>query len=82
MKIYAVVDNVDLGYHVIKAFYHLKDAEEEMYYLINKKHEKLIENYTTCPDIDGRTKTYDEAVKYVDYWFNWTQYTIEEIEVE
>jgi len=83
MKIYAVVDNVDLGYHVIKAFYHKKDAEEELQYLLTQIYNKKIEEHSTYPDfMDGKIKTYDEAKEYVDTWFNWQQLCIEEIEVE
>lgn len=83
MKIYAVVDNVDLGYHVIKAFYHRKDAEEELQHLLTESYHKKIDEHSTYPDImDGKIKTYDEAKEYVDTWFNWEELSIEEIEVE
>jgi hypothetical protein len=52
-------------------------------YLIIEEYHKKIEEHSTLPDImDNKIKTYDEAKEYVDTWFRWDQFTIEEIELE
>ena len=76
MKIYAVVDNVDLGYHVEFATLHKDKAQEALEVKIKQYYAYLIEQRM----LDG--ETYDEAKEYVDNKCRWSTYEMIEIEVE
>jgi hypothetical protein len=76
MKIYAVVDNVDLGYHVEFATLHKDKAQEALNAKVKQWDDYLIEQRM----LDG--ETYDEAKEYVDNKSRWSSYEMIEIEVE
>lgn len=75
MKIYAVVDNVDLGYHVECAFTSKDKAQEALDEKIKQKDTYVIKQRM----LQG--ETYEEAKEYVDKRC-WHNYEMIEIEVE
>jgi hypothetical protein len=75
MKIYAVVYNVDLGYHVEFATLHKDKAQEALEVKIKQWDAYLIEQRM----LQG--ETYEEAKEYVDKCC-WSNYEMIEIEVE
>ena len=75
MKIYAVVDNVDLGYHVEYASTSKDKAQEVLDIKIKKKYDYSI-NQQVLRGFD-----YEKAKENVDKCF-WTTYEMIEIEVE
>ena len=75
MKIYAVVDNVDLGYHVEFATVS-KDKAQEALDVKNKQKYDYAINQQLLRGFD-----YEKAKENVDECF-WTSYEIIEIEVE
>ena len=72
MKIYAVVDNVDLGYHIEYASTSKDKAQEE---LIKKEYDYSINQQVL------RGYDFEKAKENVDKCF-WTSYELIEIEVE
>ena len=75
MKIYAVVDYVDLGYHIEFATLHKDKAQEALEVKI-----KQYDDYRIKQRMLGG-KTYEEAKEYVDKCC-WNNYELIEIEVE
>jgi hypothetical protein len=75
MKIYAVVDNVDLGYHVEYASTSKDKALKALNVKIKQWDDYLIEQRM----LEG--ETYEEAKEYVDKRC-WRSYEMIEIEVE
>jgi len=75
MKIYAVVDNVDLGYHIEFATLHKDKAQEALDVKVKQWDDYLIEQRM----LQG--ETYEEAKEYVDKCCR-RSYEMIEIEVE
>jgi hypothetical protein len=75
MKIYAVVDNVDLGYHVEFACISKDKAQEALDVKIKQKYDYAIKQQVL------RGFDYEKAKEIVDEGF-WTTYELIEIEVE
>lgn len=75
MKIYAVVDNVDLGYLVEFATLHKDKAQEALDIKLKQKYDYKVRQQVL------RGFDYDKAKENVDKCF-WSDYEIIEIEVE
>ena len=75
MKIYAVIYNVDLGYHIEYASTSRDKAQEELDIKIKQKYDYSI-NQQVLRGFD-----YEKAKENVDKCF-WTSYEMIEIEVE
>jgi len=75
MKIYAVIDNVDLGYHVEFATISKDKAQEALNIKIKQKYDYDVKQQVL------RGFDYEKAKENVDECF-WTSYEMIEIEVE
>jgi hypothetical protein len=76
MKIYLVVENIDLGYQVKQAHTSKTKAENECKWLTRKHYDHCVENEM----LGGNDE--DVAEANVDEWFNWNYYEVKEVELE